>query len=69
MDATSANSFWKSVFYREAEWAGLELDGLLDGFRQDDIDYKGLWLWLEQATRPVFAVGAPWLGAANRRRV
>lgn len=69
MNATSGNLFWKSVLYREAGWARLELDAVLGDLGQEDVDYKRLWLWLEKVTRPVYAVELPWLGAANRRRV
>ena len=69
MNTTSGNTFWKSVLYRETEWMGLDLDEILLGLPQENVDYKALSLWLEKMTRPRFAVDAPWLGAANRRRI
>ena len=72
MNATSGNLFWKGVLYREAGPTGpvgVQLDRVLIGPWMENVDYKQLWLWLEKVTRPVFGVGAPWLGAANRRRI
>ena len=68
MNATSRDLFWKDLLYR----AGVELDSVVSELRQEDLedlDYKRLWLWLEKVSRPMFAVDAPWLGVANRRRV
>lgn len=71
-NATNGDAFWKRILRCEMEWTGLDLDSLSRGRargRDDDVDCKALFLWLEEVTRPVFAVEPPWLGAANRRRI
>jgi hypothetical protein len=34
-----------------------------------DIDYKGMFLWLEKTTRPKYGIEGPFIGIANRRRI
>ncbi|OAQ62868.2 F-box domain-containing protein [Pochonia chlamydosporia 170] len=69
MNASSANSFWKDALNRDMSWAKSALEPVLATVKEQDLDYKRLLLWLEEATRPEFAMEWPWLQAGNRRRI
>lgn len=69
MNASSANSFWKDALNRDMSWAKSALEPVLATVKEQDLDYKRLLLWLEEVTRPEFAMEWPWLQAGNRRRI
>lgn len=47
-----------------------ELEPLVSpSFVLDTTDAKGLYLWLEKATRPTFGTSGPFMSIANRRRI
>jgi hypothetical protein len=68
---TRENAFWKHMLrIRVLPWL-YELRPLVETAASDTIDYKGLFLWIDDLTRPEFGNQGPMIGmaVANRRRI
>ncbi|KAL1632887.1 hypothetical protein SLS58_011280 [Diplodia intermedia] len=65
----SNHGFWKQLIRRSMPWF-FELHELMEDSRLvEDCDYRKLFLWLEQETRPRGWMDGPFLAVANRRRI
>lgn len=61
-------AFWKNHMRAAMPWFW-EMDELIKQPQPQDIDYRRFYFWLDQNTTPTFAMGPPFLGIANRRRI
>jgi hypothetical protein len=67
--ATRRGQFWKRLIKSDMPWLWELTPELLNEARKENLNYKGLYLWLEKSTRPVFGITGPFMGIANRRRI
>ncbi|PGH11856.1 hypothetical protein AJ79_04653 [Helicocarpus griseus UAMH5409] len=65
-NATRHPAFWKQLIRWDMPWFW-ELNMMIEEF--EDLDYKNLYLWLDKATTPTYAMAGPFMGVANRRRI
>ncbi|KAK4236390.1 hypothetical protein C8A03DRAFT_16969 [Achaetomium macrosporum] len=67
--ATRRNAFWKWFLKHDLPWV-VELWPLLgEGLHHPELDYKAVYMWLNQATTPRYGMGGPFMVLANRRRI
>lgn len=59
--------FWKRRLHREMRWIW-ELREFLEWREDSTIDYKRLYIYLDEVTRPRYGMRM-WLALANRRRI
>ncbi|KAF2175171.1 hypothetical protein K469DRAFT_743420 [Zopfia rhizophila CBS 207.26] len=67
--STCNNSFWKQMIRREILPWFWETEPLILQESLDDLDCKGLYLWLDKITTSTRWMNGPFMGVANRRRV
>lgn len=67
-NATRYNEFWKRLIYWDMPWFW-ELHEVIEEQQSDIFDYRSFYLWLDEATTPVYGMKGPFLGIANRRRI
>jgi len=66
---TRPPTFWRNMIrIHLAPWFW-EIETLVTGDELQGLDYKGLFLWLDKVTEPIFAMQGPFMGVANRRRI
>lgn len=66
--ATANNQFWKQRIQRDMPWFW-ELQELIAESDYPDIDFRGLYLWLDKMTTPRFGMQGILIAIANRRRI
>lgn len=64
---TRYSEFWKRRLYRKMRWIW-ELREFLELREDSTIDYKGLYVYLDEVTTPKYGMRT-WLALANRRRL
>lgn len=64
---TQYSEFWKRRLYWKIRWIW-ELREFLERREDSNIDYKGLYVYLDEVTTPKYGMRT-WLALANRRRV
>lgn len=66
---TRYSEFWKRRLHRHMPWIwGWEWEQFLEGYGDSSVNYKGLYIYLDEVTRPRYGMRA-WLALANRRRI
>ncbi|KAI9375090.1 hypothetical protein BJX61DRAFT_495256 [Aspergillus egyptiacus] len=68
MATSRHNGFWKLRIQRDMPWFW-ELRELITQCDYPDLDFKGLYLWLDKMTTPRFGIEDMLTGIANRRRI
>jgi hypothetical protein len=64
------NHFWKRRLVQDMPWfweVQAYIAGVHDG--KQACDYRALFMWLDQETKPMYAISGPFMGVANRRRI
>ena len=68
--STRDNNFWKHMLrIHMFPWFGELKDFLNTTTFPSSFDFKGLFLWLDDATTPEYAMRGPLIGIVNRRRI
>ncbi|KAK3303774.1 uncharacterized protein B0T15DRAFT_541215 [Chaetomium strumarium] len=67
--ATRRNAFWKWFLKHDMPWL-VELWPLLgEEVQRFEVDYKAVYMWLNEATTPRYGMGDSFMVLANRRRI
>ncbi|KAL2864279.1 F-box protein [Aspergillus lucknowensis] len=65
---TQSSRFWKRRIDTHMPWFW-ELHEYISKNKDQELNYQGLYLFLEKETRPSYGMTGPFMGVANRRRV
>lgn len=67
--ATRNNGFWKQIIRRGILPWFWELSDFFEANFSDNVDFKGLYLWLDRITKPRRGMEGDFMSIANRRRI